>query len=54
MIEYGLLWYLGMRMDANIYYFILLGFLIFIKIVQLFTHVYKAGKKNAEEECDKK
>ena len=54
MIEYGLLWYLGMRMDANIYYFILLGLLIFIKIVQLFMHVYKAGKKNAEEECDKK
>lgn len=54
MIEYGLLWYLGMKMDANIYYFILLGLLIFVKIIQLFTHVYKAGKKNAEEECDKK
>lgn len=54
MIEYGLLWYLGMRMDANIYYFILLGLLIFVKIIQLFTHVYKAGKRNAEEECDKK
>ena len=54
MIEYGLLWYLGMRTDANIYYFILLGLLIFVKIVQLFMHVYKAGKKNAEEECDKK
>ena len=54
MIEYGLLLYLGMQVNANVFFYILLGFLIFVKIVQLFTHVYKAGKKNAEEECDKK
>lgn len=54
MIEYWLLLYLGMQVDANIFFYILLGFLMFVKVIQLFVNIYKAGKKNAEEERDKK
>ena len=54
MIGYALLLSLGIQVDANIFFYILLGFLMFVKVIQLFISIYKTGKKNAEEEHDKK
>ena len=54
MIEYGLLLYLGMQVNANVFFYILLGFLMLVRIIQMIMSVYNAGKKNAEEEHDKK